>query len=71
MSPDMALGGSRGQALTMALGDITGYSHQVVTHYPQVSSYVSLHSYIFLLLFLIHLSTTCLLILVAARVSGV
>lgn len=63
MHPDMALGGSVGQDFTMALGDdIKGYSHQAVSHHPQLSSSASLHcTHILLLLFLIYLSTTFLL----------
>lgn len=41
--PDMALRGSTGQDPTVVPGDITGYSHQGIPHYPQVSSSACLH----------------------------
>lgn len=34
MDPDVALSGASGQNVTMILGGITGYSYQVVPHYP-------------------------------------
>lgn len=59
--PDTPLGGSTGHDLTMALGSITGYSLLELPVPPP-----SLHCvYIFLLLFLCHLSTTYLLIILA------
>lgn len=68
--PDIALGGSTGQDLTMPLGGTTNYSHWAVSHYCQVSSSASFHcAYILLLPSLIHLSTTYLLILMMARAS--
>lgn len=39
--PDTALGSSTGQDLTMALGGITGHSHQAAPHHPQGSSSAS------------------------------
>ena len=54
----------------MVPGGITGYSHQAVPHYPQVSSSASLHcAHILLFLFLFHFSTTYLLLLVVPGVS--
>lgn len=69
--PDKALGGSMDQDFTVALGGISSYSHQADPHYSGISSSVSLHcAHTILLLFLFHLSTTYLLILVVPRVSG-
>lgn len=60
-----------GQDLTLALGGITGCSHQTVPHYPQVSGFASLHcAHILLLLILSHLSATYLFILVVPGASG-
>ena len=59
MDPDMAFSDSTGQGPTVAPDGITGYSHQAVPHYPQVSSSASLH---LLLLFLFHFSTSYLLL---------
>ena len=62
--PDMAPGGSTSQDATMVAGSITGYSHQAVPPYPQVSSSVSLHcAHILLFLFFFHFSTTYLVLL--------
>ena len=61
--PDVAHCGSTGQDPTMVPGDITGYSHQAVPHYPRVSSSVCLHC-AHILLFLFHFSITYLLLLV-------
>ena len=66
MDPDMALSGSTGQDPTMVPGGITGYSHQAVPHYPQVSSSASLHTAQTIpSLFLSHLYATYLYIIVA------
>jgi hypothetical protein len=43
IDPDMTLGGSTGQDLTMALGGITDYSHQALPHYLWVCSSTCLH----------------------------
>ena len=62
--------GSTGQDSTIDSGGITGYSHQAVPHYPQVSISASLHcAHILLLLFLFYFSATDLLLLVALGVS--
>ena len=78
----MASSGITSQDLTMVPGprsqvpgprsQVPGpsYSHQVVPHYPPVSSSASLHcAHILLLLFLFRFSTTYLLFLVVSRVS--
>ena len=55
----------------MALDGISGYSHQTVPHYPQALSSTSLHcAHILLLLFLFHLSTTYLFIIVVPGACG-
>ena len=67
----MAFGGCRGQDLTMTLGGIIDYLRQAVPHYRGVFSSASLYcAHILLLLFLFHLSTTYLLILVVPGASG-
>lgn len=55
--PHTAFGSSTGQDLTMALGGITGHSHQAAPHHPQGSSPASPPcACILLLLLLSHLS---------------
>lgn len=55
----------------MALDGTSGYSHQTVPHYSQISSFASLHcAHILLLFFLFHLSTTYEFILVVPGASG-
>lgn len=48
----------------MVPSGITGYSHWVVSHYPRVSSYASLHCvHVLLFLFLFYFFTTYLFLL--------
>lgn len=61
--PHTAFGSSTGQDLTMALGGITGHSHQAAPHHPQGSSPASPPcACILLLLLLSHLSIYLLIV---------
>lgn len=69
--PHTFLSSNQGQDLTMALDDITSYSHQGVPHYPRVSSSASSYcANILVLLSLFHFSSINLLIFVLLRFSG-
>lgn len=58
MTPDMTLGGSKGQDFTMASDSTAGYSNQAIPLQAHVSSSASLHnSQTILLLFLPHFYT--------------
>lgn len=67
----MALGGSIGLDITMAPGGSTGLSQQAVSHHHHVSSSAFLHNVqIAPILFLSHLSTIHLLIVVEGQQTG-
>ena len=64
--PDMALSNSTGWDFTIASGGRAGYPQEAIPFYPHVSTSTSLHNVqTFLLLFLSHLSTTYLHMVVA------
>ena len=67
---DMVLGGSVGLDFTVVPGDRAGYAHQAVPPHRHLSSPTSLHTAQAVLpLFLAHLSTTYLHIVVVPAVS--
>ena len=67
---DVVSGSSTGPNPTTISNGITSYSHQVIPHCTGVSSFASLcYAHILLLLFIFHLTTTYLILLVALEVS--